>query len=208
MIRILDLPPAGCRSSPEPDYPAAHSMDTVWYAVDAAGHVAAFQTGENGSVPDGEGGPWRLLLDLYARTFNTDPNAYVDWDEAAAALGVFKYGYNDEMPLEYVEPRYVREVAPDPPLHVEQLPPDFRKEWKRFRFPGVRFGEAEYLQPYEFFPCKSYDVEASGYLAVDGTTIRPIPGTEKGFTESIAEWRREWPGAAAQYRFEERPHGQ
>ena len=33
------------------DYPAAHSMDTSWYAVDAAGHVALFESGENGHAP-------------------------------------------------------------------------------------------------------------------------------------------------------------
>ena len=33
------------------DYPAAHSMDTMWFAVDADGHVAAFDTGEGGGVP-------------------------------------------------------------------------------------------------------------------------------------------------------------
>ena len=34
------------------DYPAAHSMDTEWFAVDADGHVAVFETGEPGPVPD------------------------------------------------------------------------------------------------------------------------------------------------------------
>ncbi len=34
------------------DYPAAHSMDTMWFAVDADGHVAAFDTGEGGGVPE------------------------------------------------------------------------------------------------------------------------------------------------------------
>lgn len=34
-----------------PDFPAAHSMDTTWFAVDEAGHVAAFFTGENGYMP-------------------------------------------------------------------------------------------------------------------------------------------------------------
>lgn len=33
------------------DYPAAHSMDTTWFAVDQDGHVAAFETGEAGAVP-------------------------------------------------------------------------------------------------------------------------------------------------------------
>ncbi len=33
------------------DYPAAHSMDTTWFAVDRDGHVAAFESGEAGAVP-------------------------------------------------------------------------------------------------------------------------------------------------------------
>ena len=35
----------------EQDYPAAHSMDTAWYAVDRDGHVAFFWSGEAGAVP-------------------------------------------------------------------------------------------------------------------------------------------------------------
>jgi hypothetical protein len=37
----------------EQDYPAAHSMDTAWYAVDRDGHVAFFWSGEAGAVPAG-----------------------------------------------------------------------------------------------------------------------------------------------------------
>lgn len=33
------------------DYPAAHSMDTTWFAVDRDGHVAVFESGEPGAVP-------------------------------------------------------------------------------------------------------------------------------------------------------------
>jgi hypothetical protein len=35
----------------QPDYPAAHSMDTCFFAVDRDGHVAVFDTGEAGAVP-------------------------------------------------------------------------------------------------------------------------------------------------------------
>jgi hypothetical protein len=34
------------------DFPAAHSMDTVWFAVDRDGHVALFRSGEAGAVPE------------------------------------------------------------------------------------------------------------------------------------------------------------
>lgn len=35
------------------DYPAAHSMDAHWFAVDEQGHVAVFHSGESGAVPAG-----------------------------------------------------------------------------------------------------------------------------------------------------------
>ena len=34
-----------------PDFPAAHSMDSCWFAVDEAGHVGFFDTGEGGALP-------------------------------------------------------------------------------------------------------------------------------------------------------------
>ena len=33
------------------DFPAGHSMDTAWFAVDLDGRVAAFESGESGAVP-------------------------------------------------------------------------------------------------------------------------------------------------------------
>ena len=37
--------------------PAAHSMDTEWFAVDEDGHVARLATNEGGAVPEGGGFP-------------------------------------------------------------------------------------------------------------------------------------------------------
>ena len=36
---------------PRDDVPAAHSMDTSWFAVDAEGRVGLFDTGEDGALP-------------------------------------------------------------------------------------------------------------------------------------------------------------
>ncbi len=33
------------------DFPAAHSMDSCWFAVDPAGHIGYFETGESGARP-------------------------------------------------------------------------------------------------------------------------------------------------------------
>lgn len=53
------------------NYPAAHSMDTTWFAVDAEGSIAIFDTGEGGAVPevlDPGGGGWVLFkIDWYYR---------------------------------------------------------------------------------------------------------------------------------------------
>ena len=35
----------------ETDYPAAHSMDSYWFAIDSHGHVGCFETGEPGPLP-------------------------------------------------------------------------------------------------------------------------------------------------------------
>lgn len=32
------------------DYPAAHSMDTAWFAIDDEGEVACLNTGETGQI--------------------------------------------------------------------------------------------------------------------------------------------------------------
>ena len=40
------------QSELQPDFPAAHSMDTTWFAVDKHGHLGVFDSGEDGAVPD------------------------------------------------------------------------------------------------------------------------------------------------------------
>lgn len=51
-IRINDLVSgADLLSLHEADFPAAHSMDSAWFAVDRDGHVAYFSTGEAGAMP-------------------------------------------------------------------------------------------------------------------------------------------------------------
>jgi hypothetical protein len=47
------------------DFPAAHSMDSVWFAVDEEGHVALFSTGEAGAMPEDAAGEDEGNNDLY-----------------------------------------------------------------------------------------------------------------------------------------------
>src|SRR5690348_14803035 len=76
----------------EIDYPASHSMDTWWFAVDELGHVAIFDSGEDGHVPRGaEDGAMELMDALEGKKDDSDE----DWEDRVARLGLFFYSYND-----------------------------------------------------------------------------------------------------------------
>ncbi|HWB76367.1 MAG TPA: hypothetical protein VG755_15460 [Nannocystaceae bacterium] len=79
------------------DYPAAHSMDTTWFAIDDEGFVAAFESGEAGAVPN---------------------DAFIG-DDAYAAVAEIR----SKIPLQAF--RYVRSgwTAMPAPAHVEARGP-------------------------------------------------------------------------------------
>ena len=58
------------------DYPAAHSMDTTWYAIDQQGQVASFDTGEAGCVPTSCGDT--EALDLIETLMSVPPGSGVE----------------------------------------------------------------------------------------------------------------------------------
>lgn len=76
----------------EYDPPAAHSMDTMWFAIDADGVVARFDSGEAGAVPNEAawaGGPAEQSFDvelleqwLIARRLIRDASAFPAEDDA------------------------------------------------------------------------------------------------------------------------------
>src|SRR4051794_18075859 len=60
---------------PGDDFPAAHSMDSGWFAVDRDGHVAYFYTGEAGALPTDacREEPTGMLHELEAVVPRTEP---------------------------------------------------------------------------------------------------------------------------------------
>jgi hypothetical protein len=60
----------------ENDYPAAHSMDTAFFAVDKDGHVAYFTTGEAGALPQGAHGNPEELLQRLSRVVPAGQGSY------------------------------------------------------------------------------------------------------------------------------------
>jgi hypothetical protein len=181
------------------NYPAAHSMDTSWYAVDADGHVGLFVSSENGHAPDGvEEADY--LSELYAARHPEQSDHGGEYRRVAEEIGIFMYDYCDAWdPIE----AYRRWFAPTEPVHVEQLPPAVRRGCKRIQLPGVRFAEADRVQPLEFFPCACWGREARvAYVAADGVTVRPIRGREAQFADFVRQLRAESPETAARYHFE------
>jgi len=174
-------------------------MDTNWYAVDADGHVAMFNSGENGHAPIHAEDAFHLSA-LYRARHPDDPDGWDTYEGLAEEFGFFLYDYGVAWdPID----TYERSVVPPRPVHVEQLPPEVRDGCKKLRLPTVRFGEAERIQPMEFFPCAYwYEEDRVAYLAADGVTVRAVRGKERQFPDFVRRIRAERPDEAARYRFE------
>ncbi|MBO0698384.1 MAG: hypothetical protein J2P46_08325 [Zavarzinella sp.] len=184
------------RWSPEPDYPAAHSMDTTFYAVDAHGNVAAFFSGETGPVPN-EGSDLefaRFLRLLRGEPEPDDDDGDIDWDAAedeALDRGFFLYEYIDS-DVGFVHP-YTRIGEPGPPVHLDQLPPAARAEVARARMPDADFAAAEKLQLVDQVACFFYSDEDVGYLTPGEKEVRPIPGREEKYLAALPAFKKQYP---------------
>ena len=111
------------------DFPAAHSQDTCWFAVDEAGHVGIFNSDEDGHVPNlnvDQDEAWDLVEELWRRLHpqggRSPPPS--EGEILSAQLGIFFYHYAYEtfIPLS----PYKRRNVPETPLHIDQLPPTLR----------------------------------------------------------------------------------
>lgn len=114
------------------DYPAAHSMDTSWFAIDEAGHVAVFDSGEDGAVPfaalslGGAGNPdpeAEQILGLLQPGHDDDR-----WDALHEGGPFFHYRNGD-----YGDPgHYARtDHAPTPAANIASLPATLRAKMLR-----------------------------------------------------------------------------
>jgi len=249
-----------------PDFPAAHSMDSCWFAVDRDGFVAYFSTGEAGAMPEsGYGGEeasgledllirdlpvgdvlhdpnghrlpdqhvgqlglhptddWQTIVFLnslaavqsdieagratavrategYAVIFPrltaeqvrrlTDSGAvrasdfYFDSGEGGAGSiarhGIYEYSHLCE---NWIAGPYGRSLVPARPVHVDQLPPNIRRNLMGTRFTGWTFAETVHIQPAEHWPCQAWD---ASWLGLDGKR-HPFPGREDEFVEQDEE---------------------
>jgi hypothetical protein len=191
------------------DFPAAHSHDTLWFAVDEAGHVGVFWSGALGHSPE-EAATAGGLADALWRLSHPGQDAPATREgdrQRAAVLGLFSYEYGPvgsaALPwVSHLAPYHLA-GAPGAPLHIDQLPPALRERCKRIRFDRVDFARSEWVQPMEQYACNyRYKVERVAYLCGDGKTVRPIPGREDDFRQFCREFREQHPAEANRLIFE------
>jgi hypothetical protein len=164
------------------DFPAAHSMDTSWYAVDQKGNVGLFHTNEGGAVPNDAYSP------VDPEDFPPEVRAEVGNPIPADQLPEEKHLFVYECQAEGPTGPYERTQAPRKPLHIDQLPPRVRDAIRSLRFDTLDFRQTREFQPVELTPCSAWD---PAYLASDGKTIKPIPGWEDDYAKFYKEYGAE-----------------
>src|SRR5262245_14440624 len=250
----------------ERDFPAAHSMDSCWFAVDRDGLVAYFSTGESGAMPEtGCQGDeayelrGRLIRDLPAGEILHDPNGnqlpgqptgglglypsdqfgtlvfltslapvqtdieagratavrategyavifprlsaeqvrrltesgtvrgsdfyFEDQEDGANALarhGIYEY---DHLCENWIAGPYGRKAVPARPIHVDQLPPNIRRNLKGTVLTDRSFADTAHIQPIQHWECQSWE---PGWLGLNGVR-QAFPGREEEFEEQDEE---------------------
>jgi hypothetical protein len=164
------------------DFPAAHSMDTDWFAVDKCGHVALFRSGESGAVPleaaiflGPDGGDDALGKAIFGKTI-AEQEEMDEWPDTGSA-GLFNYEHETD---NWISGPYQRQGAPDKPVRLEDLPPEVKQKLKDLRFVTLCFQETPKIQPVEHLTCESWE---GAWLSLDGKNARPVPGREKEYRE-------------------------
>jgi hypothetical protein len=177
------------------DYPAAHSMDTVWYAVDANGAVGVFNSAEPGPVPKSavrrEHGDVPRLVRILGGECDDEDFDLREAFQTAAGLGLYVYEVIT-WESDFVD-TYERIGVPERPLHLDQLPPKLRKNAAKCMLPMVDFAKEEELQIIGLVACDLYWDEAVGCFAPGHTEVRPIPGKEKEYQAALPQLRSENP---------------
>ena len=124
---------------------------------------------------------WRVWAD-FKRVANAAP-AYVTYKRflrstrALAHRGVFFYSpYSGADARCNIPGPYGQELAPQRPLCLDEAPAPLRDALAPCARLDVSFASSPYVQPVEHVPCAIWG--DCVYLASDGFTVRPVPGTD------------------------------
>lgn len=159
------------------DYPAAHSMDTIWYGVDENGEIGEFDSGENGYVPAPQGiaeatlnTPEALVVnEEYGNLFRFHDPIHVtdahlpDFDELEKDEKNFHYWDRDDILLKlprryhfYGAPwfggYYYWVASPTRPMNVRDLPPGVRDRIDLVYLHDYTFKSRDPINPFDYRP--------------------------------------------------------
>ena len=200
------------------DYPAAHSMDMFWFAVDKDGNVALFDTGEGGSKPKGifpvfdeEEFLARVLLAraqsdsrLRALLPETLPqleraidsqDSYELVSQLLRTFGVWTYDCPEQWAMPYL--RYGGEVPN--PISVEELDEETRRSLMYARLP-VRFREHVVLAPGEYLPVNAWGpvwFDSEGYPHATSGSEKEFKELADELTRIEPDWKLDYDGDPA-----------
>ena len=165
------------------DFPAAHSMDSTWFAVDENGEVAFFDTGEGGTMPEGDFpmggeagsyGKYALEEDellarvLWTRAQSDDRLRALlparlpqleravrdgDWHLFYPLLRSFGVWTYECADQDAVP--YARSGDVPRPIRVDELDEEMQRRFANAKLP-VRFGDEPLIEPGEFLPVQTW----------------------------------------------------
>lgn len=156
------------------DFPAAHSADTWWFAVDADGHVAFFDSGEAGAVPSQalQTQDYAVLQELAAG--KNIPRGRHGRPEPSA-LGLYHFEHGDVYE-NWIAGLYQKQTEPQVAITVTDLPANWQNQISKCNFASVCFSKITRLQPVEHTKCDSWEPT---YVTSDGL-LRALPGHDVG----------------------------
>lgn len=178
------------------DFPAAHSMDTDWFGVDDAGHVALFGSMEGGAVPStvtSQEALCELLVLEVAEVPFVAESPVEEWalrDELDRAEKHGVYRYEHQLTENSAPGPYTRLARPVFPLRIEALPREVQSA--AVRLPGARFAHRPLLQPMDYVACRAYSER--GFVSLERQAVVALESLH--WMEAVGEglrqrgWRR------------------
>jgi len=155
------------------EYPATHSMETSWFAIDEDGFVAVLRCEENGPVPkcaeqdsdiDCEAGEY------YFSIFDDDENVK---STSPVQVYVYEGTLDSDKPMKRIFVPYFL-------MKENEFSEEVRE--KSIRLP-IRFKDTEYLQIAEYTPCNVY-LDDDHLVEIDGyyyALLKTVDGNEAYF---------------------------
>lgn len=202
----MSKPITEIQPSPFKDYPAAHSMDTCWYAVDEQGELGIFNTdaigllpmlGVLGRAPEEEEGKLRTTAHWawHQHRYYDDPESNPAKYFEAVGCSIFGQKFQPgllHLYAPYEDGYYYWLSSPENPMRIESLPKPLRTDILVLK--DYAFSSREPVNPLDYvhggFTWGHYS--AFPWRVENRQTVFPLPTTRKNWRmEDYLQFARE-----------------